>query len=64
VLTTLQCLDCRRFRRNQPRGEFRYDASPDGIPDEILESKHNHRFPFPGDCGILYGPITTPQFRA
>lgn len=41
------------------RGDLRdpkCDAFPDGIPNEILLSKADHRKPFPGDNGIVFEP--------
>lgn len=53
-----QCVRCKHFKLEPP---------PDGIgsackafkriPREILEGKHDHRLPFPGDNGIRFEPI-------
>nr|PZN08600.1 MAG: hypothetical protein DIU64_10235 [Caldicoprobacter oshimai] len=33
------------------------------IPREILEGKHDHRLPFPGDNGIRFEPIDEEEGR-
>jgi hypothetical protein len=49
---------CRWCTQRNPveSGRSTCNAFPGGIPDEILFSKHDHRFPFPGDNGIVFTP--------
>ena len=47
-----QCFRCVHYR-----GEMRCAAFPEGIPAEIVQGKHNHREPYPGDNGIRYEPL-------
>jgi hypothetical protein len=42
---------------------FRCAAFPDGIPDEILHSKFDHRNPHPGDNGIQYERVKLPKTK-
>ena len=37
--------------------ELACDAYPEGIPDEILDNKVDHREPFEGDRGLRFEPI-------
>jgi hypothetical protein len=46
------CLSC---RWKLPQGAICL-AFPEGIPDAILASAHDHRTPYAGDHGIQYAP--------
>tara|TARA_B100001094_G_scaffold178723_1_gene172861 strand:+ start:3430 stop:3645 length:216 start_codon:yes stop_codon:yes gene_type:complete len=46
------CIACIHYDQNSM--EHKCKAFPDGIPQEILESKHIHTTPFNGDSGILF----------
>ena len=56
------CLTCKHFldavgpedEEGERTGPLGCTAFPDGIPIEILESRHDHHKPFPGDQGIRY----------
>jgi hypothetical protein len=48
------CLTC---RHKLPQGAVCL-AFPAGIPDDILEARHDHRTPYPGDQGITYEEAT------
>lgn len=48
------CIGCKHFHREG----FTCDAFPNGIPDDILESRLDHRKPYPGDNGIQYEPVS------
>jgi hypothetical protein len=61
TLNRLQCVDCRHFH-HVPREErvgrpYACGAFPDGIPEPILYSRHDHREPYPGDHGIRWEPV-------
>ena len=45
-----QCIDC----KYKHIGYGTCDAFPESIPDEILENKHDHKNPYPGDNDIRY----------
>lgn len=51
------CIGCRHYDRSMPGPGIRCTAFPDGVPDEIFESRADHRRPFEGDHGILFDPI-------
>lgn len=46
------CFGCKHFR-----DMWTCDAFPDRIPQEIIESEHDHRTPFKGDHGIQFDPL-------
>ena len=46
------CLFCKHFFRI--KGVKKCMAFPDGIPEEILAMKHDHKTPYPGDKGIMF----------
>lgn len=50
------CASCKHFRTGS-RTNPTCDAFPDGIPEEILFGRNDHRKPFPGDHGIQYEPL-------
>lgn len=51
---TPMCKVCRHLRSIQG---WTCDAFPHGIPDKILDEKHDHRTPYPGDHGIRFAPV-------
>jgi hypothetical protein len=64
MLPVYQCAFCRHFRGSEvvddpamPKGWRVLDqcpAFPDGIPPEVLDGRHNHRLPHPGDGGTRF----------
>jgi hypothetical protein len=51
-LVRASCVSCAR----KARGPI-CEAYPDGIPEEILNGKVDHKTPFPGDNGLVYLPV-------
>jgi len=49
------CMWCSRRTESKGWG-YTCEAYPDGIPDEIIESEWDHRFPKPGDRGLQFVP--------
>jgi len=47
------CLGCKHFHEDAKEG-LTCDAFPDGIPDTIVFSTHDHHEPYPGDHGIQF----------
>jgi len=53
------CIRCAHFHRDAPTGITCHafpDAAAGGIPDAILETRHDHHRPFLGDRGIRFHP--------
>lgn len=46
------CMKCRHYR-----GALACNAYPEGIPLEILNSRVDHRRPYPGDRGITFSAV-------
>lgn len=51
-LVWASCVSCRR----KVRGPI-CEAYPDGIPEEILDGRVDHKTPYPGDHGLIYLPL-------
>jgi hypothetical protein len=47
-----QCAECRHAT-----GGAKCVAFPEGIPVEIIDERHDHRQPYPGDNGIRFEPL-------
>jgi len=50
---SLQCFECLHNH-----GEFKCDAYPDGIPEEIYTGEHDHTKPFKGDNNIRFESLS------
>jgi hypothetical protein len=51
-----QCIICAHFRFSGG-----CDAFPDGIPEAILTSEHDHTEPYPGDNGVRFEVLELPE---
>lgn len=53
------CIGCKHFRNEG----FTCDAFPDGIPEDILQSRIDHRKPYLNDNGIQFEPVSPMAAR-
>lgn len=54
----LQCVRCKHLHDERPEDFIGSRCAAFArIPREILEGKHDHTLPFPGDGGIRFEPI-------
>ncbi|MDI6716974.1 MAG: hypothetical protein QME63_08535 [Actinomycetota bacterium] len=53
-----QCARCQHLFLKRPESGIgsACKAFPERIPREILDGKHDHKLPFPGDRGIRFEP--------
>jgi len=56
MVTNPICSECKHFKWDDPT-MYNCQAYPKGIPEEIINSEHDHRKPFKGDGGILFEPV-------
>jgi hypothetical protein len=52
-MTSDHCIRCNHYQ-----WDFKCDAFPDGIPDEILSGDNDHTEPYPGDNDIQFEPLS------
>ncbi len=55
------CQTCVHYYQNSPGDLLTCEAFPDGIPDTILSGIEDHRRSFPGDQGVMYEPMHSPE---
>ncbi|WP_319579083.1 hypothetical protein [uncultured Methanospirillum sp.] len=55
------CQTCVHYYQNSPGDLLVCEVFPDGIPDSILSGVVDHRRTFPGDQGVLYEPMRSPE---
>ena len=58
-----QCFRCRHLRVGDPQAENRYTcaAFPEGIPQEIITNRFDHRQPYPGDNEVRWSSNGKPH---
>jgi len=42
---------------------FTCAAFPDGVPNAIVNNRHKHTTPYPGDNGMLFEPVAPPEAK-